>query len=43
MLAMGRAARREYELHYTPQRNIDMLIDIYEDAIGFARKERHAA
>jgi glycosyltransferase involved in cell wall biosynthesis len=43
MLAMGRAARREYELHYTPQRNIDMLLDIYEDAIGFARKERHAA
>jgi glycosyltransferase involved in cell wall biosynthesis len=43
MLAMGRAARREYERHYTPRRNIDMLIDIYNDAIGCSRVDRHAA
>jgi glycosyltransferase involved in cell wall biosynthesis len=43
MLAMGRAARREYERHYTPRRNIDMLIDIYNDAISCSSEDRHAA
>jgi glycosyltransferase involved in cell wall biosynthesis len=43
MLEMGRAARRDYEEHYTPQRNYDMLIAIYDDAIHAIREVRHAA
>ena len=29
MAAMGKAARREYELHYTAQTNYEMLMNIY--------------
>ncbi|HYD78482.1 MAG TPA: glycosyltransferase family 4 protein [Paucimonas sp.] len=43
MLAMGRAARRDYEAKYTPQRNHALLMSIYEDAIKAAREERRAA
>lgn len=43
MLRMGRAARAEYEAQYTPARNYEILMDIYEDAIATTRKERHAA
>jgi len=39
MARMGRAAREEYERQYTPQRNHELLIDIYEDAI--AALQRH--
>ncbi|HEX2530762.1 MAG TPA: glycosyltransferase family 4 protein [Burkholderiaceae bacterium] len=42
MLEMGRAARREYEVKYTPQRNYQMLIEIYEDAIRSENEGRHA-
>ena len=34
MLDMGRAARDEYELRYTPQRNHEQLTAIYRRAIG---------
>jgi glycosyltransferase involved in cell wall biosynthesis len=43
MLRMGRAARAEYEARYTPQRNYEMLVEIYEDAIASLPRERHAA
>lgn len=43
MAAMGRAARAEYEDKYTPERNYEQLIDIYEDAIAAHRGDRHAA
>ncbi|HEX7635724.1 MAG TPA: glycosyltransferase [Noviherbaspirillum sp.] len=43
MLRMGRAARAEYEAQYTPERNYEILMDIYEDAIATTRKERRAA
>ncbi|RJG05770.1 glycosyltransferase family 1 protein [Noviherbaspirillum cavernae] len=43
MLKMGRAAREEYEAHYTPERNYQMLMEIYEDAIAAPHRERHAA
>lgn len=43
MARMGRAARAEYEMHYTPERNYEMLIDIYEDAISTAHRESDAA
>lgn len=43
MLRMGQAARAEYEAMYTPERNYDMLMDIYEDAIASLSKERDAA
>jgi glycosyltransferase involved in cell wall biosynthesis len=33
MEAMGRAARAEYESKYTPERNYQMLMDIYHSAI----------
>jgi glycosyltransferase involved in cell wall biosynthesis len=33
MEAMGRAARTEYESKYTPERNYQMLIDIYRSVI----------
>lgn len=39
MRQMGAAARREYEANYTPQRNLDMLLDIYTDAITAKRGE----
>jgi glycosyltransferase involved in cell wall biosynthesis len=34
MAAMGRAARREYEEKYTPNKNYPMLMSIYERAIA---------
>ncbi|WP_194721534.1 glycosyltransferase [Noviherbaspirillum malthae] len=43
MKRMGRAARAEYEAKYTPERNYDLLIDIYEDAISTLTREAHAA
>ena len=43
MVRMGQAARAEYEAEYTPERNYEMLMDIYEDAIATLRRERHAA
>jgi glycosyltransferase involved in cell wall biosynthesis len=43
MLEMGRAARRDYEARYTSQRNYEMLVSIYEDAIKAVGEERHAA
>lgn len=43
MARMGRAARDEYEAQYTPERNHEMLMDIYEDAITTVQRERRAA
>jgi glycosyltransferase involved in cell wall biosynthesis len=43
MLRMGQAARAEYEAEYTPERNYEMLMDIYDDAITTIHRERHAA
>jgi glycosyltransferase involved in cell wall biosynthesis len=43
MLAMGRAARVEYEARYTPQRNYKLLIGIYENALGATREEYQIA
>jgi glycosyltransferase involved in cell wall biosynthesis len=43
MEAMGRAARREYEEKYSAPRNYDMLMAIYESAIGAKRRESRAA
>ena len=43
MARMGRAARAEYEARYTPERNYDMLMDIYEDAIAAIRRVPRAA
>lgn len=43
MARMGRAARAEYEAQYTPERNHEMLMDIYEDAITTVQRERRAA
>jgi len=43
MVRMGKAARAEYEAKYTPERNYEMLMTIYEDAIESLHKERHAA
>lgn len=43
MLRMGQAARTEYEAKYTPERNYEMLINIYEDAIAAAHGDRHVA
>lgn len=36
MQRMGKAARMEYEIKYTPERNYRMLMEIYEDAIAAA-------
>lgn len=43
MARMGQAARAEYEAKYTPERNYETLMDIYEDAIAATRREPHAA
>lgn len=43
MARMGQAARAEYEAKYTPERNYDMLVDIYEEAIAAIQSERNAA
>lgn len=40
---MGQAARAEYETAYTPERNHEMLMDIYDDAITTVQRERRAA
>jgi len=37
MLTMGQAARLEYEMHYTPERNYNMLIEIYAHTIQRSR------
>lgn len=34
MIDMGHNARREYHEKYTPERNYDMLIEIYQKAIA---------
>ncbi|MBC7871860.1 MAG: glycosyltransferase [Chitinophagaceae bacterium] len=39
MLKMGQAARIEYEKKYTPERNYQMLADIYEEAIMAIQNE----
>jgi len=36
--SMGRQARHEYEVKYTPERNFDLLMEIYEEAIGAAKE-----
>ncbi|HYC43178.1 MAG TPA: glycosyltransferase [Noviherbaspirillum sp.] len=43
MVRMGQAARAEYEAEFTPERNYEMLMDIYDDAIATLHRERHAA
>lgn len=43
MARMGQAARAEYEARYTPQRNYEILMDIYDDAIVATRRKSHAA
>lgn len=43
MTRMGQAARAEYEAEYTPERNYEILMDIYQDAIATLRRERAAA
>lgn len=43
MARMGKAARAEYDAKYTPERNHEMLMDIYEDAITTVQRERRAA
>jgi len=35
---MGANARAEYEARYTPERNYELLMDIYEQAIEENRK-----
>jgi glycosyltransferase involved in cell wall biosynthesis len=37
---MGENARRVYERRYTPQRNFDMLMDIYQRALTSRRRAR---
>jgi glycosyltransferase involved in cell wall biosynthesis len=39
MARMGRAARQEYEMKYTPQRNYKVLMDVYRAAIRTTRYE----
>ncbi|TWI63380.1 glycosyltransferase involved in cell wall biosynthesis [Desulfobotulus alkaliphilus] len=36
---MGRRARREYEAKYTPERNFEILMDIYRQAVQEASKK----
>jgi glycosyltransferase involved in cell wall biosynthesis len=33
---MGRAARREYEMRYTADRNYELLMGIYHQTLGWA-------
>jgi glycosyltransferase involved in cell wall biosynthesis len=40
MEEMGRQARREYQLKYGPERNYEMLLDIYHQAIRRAQHRR---
>jgi len=39
---MGRNARNEYLQKYTPERNYEMLMDIYQQAIDEAKKRKQA-
>jgi glycosyltransferase involved in cell wall biosynthesis len=41
MARMGREARQDYEAHYTPQRNLAMLLAIYADACAAQSDVRH--
>lgn len=43
MTRMGQAARAEYEAEYTPERNYEILMGIYDDAISTLRREPRAA
>lgn len=43
MARMGRAAYADYLAQYTPERNHDILMDIYEDAIAATERGKHAA
>jgi glycosyltransferase involved in cell wall biosynthesis len=43
MLKMGRAARLAYEAKYTPERNYELLVRIYEDAIHELGKTQASA
>ncbi len=43
MVCMGQAARAEYETEYTPERNHEILMDIYEDAISTLHRKCRAA
>lgn len=43
MARMGKAARAEYEAQYTPERNHEILLSIYEDAIAATEGKQHAA
>ena len=43
MDAMGRAARAEYEAHYTPEKNYAILMEIYADAIEAEHRKSNAA
>lgn len=40
MRRMGENARREYEAKYTPERNYEMLMQIYHDAIDHHRRQQ---
>ena len=40
MRRMGDNARREFEAKYTPERNYDLLMDIYQQAIDHAWQRR---
>ncbi|GAB3547037.1 glycosyltransferase [Noviherbaspirillum agri] len=43
MVRMGRAARSRYEAQYTPERNYEILMDIYDDAISTVHRGIRAA
>jgi glycosyltransferase involved in cell wall biosynthesis len=43
MIRMGKAARAEYEAQYTPERNHEILLNIYEDAIAATEGKQYAA
>jgi glycosyltransferase involved in cell wall biosynthesis len=38
MATMGRAARAEYEARYTPEKNYELLMDIYAEAIDVSQQ-----
>jgi glycosyltransferase involved in cell wall biosynthesis len=38
--AMGRAARKEFEAKYTAEKNYELLVNIYQQAIAFARRRQ---
>lgn len=43
MVRMGQAARDEYETQYPPERNHEILMNIYEDAIAATKGQRRVA